>query len=73
MHLKLQRWRSKSRIARDGKLWAGNAGAMKKTEAGYWVIDGDDATTERLNFDAVINGKATRFWYSGRPFVRRFS
>ncbi|HVV33208.1 MAG TPA: serine hydrolase domain-containing protein [Vitreimonas sp.] len=60
-------------VARDGKLWAGNAAPMRKTAAGHWVIDGDDATAEHLNFDAVINGKATRFWYSGRPFVRRFS
>ena len=59
-------------VAREGKLWAGGA-SLKKTDAGYWVFDGDDASPERMRFDAVINGKASRFWYSGKPFLRRFS
>lgn len=60
-------------VARDGKLWANNSAPIKKTDAGYWVFDGDDVTTERMNFDAVMNGVPMRFWYSGKPFVRRFS
>jgi CubicO group peptidase (beta-lactamase class C family) len=59
-------------VARNAKLWAG-ATPLKQTEAGYWVFDGDDTSPERMRFDAVLNGKATRFWYSGKPFVRRFS
>lgn len=60
-------------VARAGKLWFGNVAPLKQTEAGHWVLDGDETTTERLSFDAVMNGKAMRFWYSGKPFVRRFS
>jgi CubicO group peptidase (beta-lactamase class C family) len=60
-------------VARDGKLWAGNAAPLKQTAAGYWRFDGDDSSPERIRFDSMMNGKAMRVWYSGKPFARRFS
>src|SRR5262249_32139411 len=60
-------------IARDGKLWLNNTGALTSLGNGLWRAGDDEWSPERVRFDGVVDGRPTRLIYSGSPNVRRFS
>ena len=58
--------------ARDGALWVGNAERLTLLEGDEWRI-GDDTSPERIHFGGFINGRPHLLYFSGVPYVRRFS
>lgn len=66
-------WGPVTIVARDGKLWAGNAEALTPLGDGSWRYGSDEWSPERVRFDGTIDGRPTRMLLSGLPFVRRFS
>lgn len=58
--------------ARDGALWIGNAEKLTLIGKGEWRL-GDETSPERFRFDVHINGRPHVLYFSGTPYVRRFS
>ncbi|MDZ7628053.1 MAG: serine hydrolase domain-containing protein [Parvularculaceae bacterium] len=58
--------------ARDGALWIGNAEKLTPLGKGEWRL-GDETSPERIRFGGVINGRPHLLYFSGTPYVRRFS
>ena len=58
--------------ARDGALWVGNAEKLTPLGAGEWRL-GDEASPERIRFGGLVNGRPQVLYFSGAPYVRRFS
>lgn len=58
--------------ARDGALWIGNAEKLTPLGKGEWRL-GDETSPERIRFGGAINGRPHILYFSGTPYVRRFS
>ncbi|MCB2114095.1 MAG: beta-lactamase family protein [Parvularculaceae bacterium] len=58
--------------ARDGALWIGNAVKLKEVAENEFHIDGEPSP-ERITFGGFINARPQQMWYSGAPYIRRFS
>jgi CubicO group peptidase (beta-lactamase class C family) len=58
--------------ARDGALWIGNAEKFTPLGPGEWRL-GDETSPERIRFGGLINGRPHILYFSGTPYVRRFS
>ncbi|WP_406529387.1 serine hydrolase domain-containing protein [Streptomyces sp. I8-5] len=64
-------------IARDGRLWArmgdGDEQMLTQLPDGSFRIGADERSPERLRFDTVIGGTATRATHSGCALYRSFT
>ncbi|MFE7396507.1 serine hydrolase domain-containing protein [Streptomyces sp. NPDC057557] len=64
-------------IARDGRLWAwlgdGDEQVLTQLPDGSFRIGADERSPERLRFDTVIGGTATRATHSGCALYRSFT
>lgn len=58
--------------ARDGALFIGNAEKLTPLDRGEWRL-GDETSPERIRFGGVVNGRPHVLYFSGVPYVRRFS
>jgi CubicO group peptidase (beta-lactamase class C family) len=58
--------------ARDGALWIGNAEKLTPIGKGEWRL-GDETSPERIRFGGAVNGRPQVLYFSGTPYVRRFS
>lgn len=58
--------------ARDGALWVGNAEKLTPLGDDEWRL-GDETSPERIRFGGVVNGRPQILFFSGVPYVRRFS
>ncbi len=58
--------------ARDGALWVGNAEKLTALGKDEWRL-GDETSPERVRFGGVVNGRPQILYFSGTPYVRRFS
>ncbi len=58
--------------ARDGAVWIGNAEKLADLGNGEWRL-GDESSPERIRFGGVLNGRPHVLYFSGVPYVRRFS
>ena len=58
--------------ARDGALWIGNAEKLTPLGDDEWRL-GDETSPERIRFGGVVNGRPQVLYFSGAPYVRRFS
>lgn len=58
--------------ARDGAIWIGNAEKLTPLGEGEWRL-GDETSPERIRFGGVLNGRPHILYFSGTPYVRRFS
>jgi hypothetical protein len=59
-------------VARDGAIWLDNMDPLTRLPDGSWR-GSDTKAPERIRFDGFVDGRPTQLWYSGSPFVRRFS
>lgn len=71
-------WQSNIRIyARDDQLWVSLSGSSPEPLVpradGSFRVGADERSPERLGFDTVIGGTATRATYSGCPLYRTFT
>lgn len=66
-------WGPVTVVARDGRLWFGNAEPLTPLADGAYRFGSEEWSPERVRFDGVVDGRPTRMLFSGLPFVRRFS
>jgi CubicO group peptidase (beta-lactamase class C family) len=56
-------------LVRGDKLWVDGGGPLTRRADGFYGFPGSE--TERVSFDAMIDGKASRLVFSGTDFLRR--
>jgi CubicO group peptidase (beta-lactamase class C family) len=56
-------------IARKDRLWLDGGGPLEPQPGGFYKFPGSD--TERVVFDAMVNGEAQRLNFSGTDFIRK--
>lgn len=67
-------WYGSTRVVnRKGKLFIDGEQPLAPITAGVFRPEGDLETAERITFDGMLNGQATRMNYSGIEFFRTFT
>ena len=67
-------WYGSTRVViRKGQLWAGGDTPLAQVSAGVFRPDGDPSDADRVTFDMIADGKATRMTFSGVEFFRAYT